>query len=95
MGICNKICKPAKVFKRPLKVIAVAAFMVALGYGVATNSETSELSSSVNLSALSGVSAGGETGDTWICCQDTSTGCEDILGNSWPEDERRTTSTCD
>ena len=37
-------------------------FMVALGYGVATNSEVSELSSFVNLSALSSVSAQGETG---------------------------------
>ena len=34
--------------------------MVALGYGVATNSEVSELSSFVNLSALSSVSAQGE-----------------------------------
>ena len=50
------------VMKRPLKVIAAAAFMVALGYGVATNSKISELSSFVNLSALSGVSAQGETG---------------------------------
>ena len=33
--------------KRPLKMIAVAAFMVALGYGVATNSKISELSSSI------------------------------------------------
>ena len=40
---------------------AAAAFMVALGYGVATNSEVSEWSS-FNLSALSGVSAQGETG---------------------------------
>ena len=83
------------VVKRPLKVIAAAAFMVALGYGIATNSEVSELSSFVNLSALSGVSAQGEIeNDRWIYCQDTSTGCEDMLGNSWPEDERRTTSTC-
>ena len=34
--------------------------MVALGYGVATNSETSELSSFINLSALSSVLAQGE-----------------------------------
>ena len=47
--------------KRPLKLIAAAAFMVALGYGVATNSGVSE-SGNVNLSALSGVSAQGETG---------------------------------
>ena len=47
-----------------------AAFMVALGYGVSTNSEFSELSSSVNLSALSGVSAQGENtgaGNTVTC----------------------------
>ena len=40
--------------KRPLKIIAAVAFMVALGYGVSTNSEVSELSSSVNLSAFTG-----------------------------------------
>ena len=50
------------VVKRPLKLMAVAAFMVALGYGVSTNSKVSELSSSINLSALSSVSAQGETG---------------------------------
>ena len=48
--------------KNPLKIIAAAMFMVALGYGVATNSKVSELSSFVNLSALSSVSAQGETG---------------------------------
>ena len=42
-------------------MIAAVAFMVALGYGVATNSKISEWSS-FNLSALSGVSAQGETG---------------------------------
>ena len=52
-----------KLIKRPLKLIAAAAFMVALGYGVSTNSEVSELSSFINLSALSGVSAQGETED--------------------------------
>ena len=46
--------------RRPLKVVVAAMFMVALGYGVSTNSEVSELSSFVNLSALSGVSAQGE-----------------------------------
>ena len=50
--------------KRPLKLIAAGAFMVALGYGVATNSKVSELSSFVNLSALSSVSAQGEENDT-------------------------------
>ena len=49
-----------KFIKSPLKLIAVAAFMVALGYGIATNSEVSELSSLINLSALSSVSAQGE-----------------------------------
>ena len=44
-------------------MIAAAAFMVALGYGVITNSEFSESgkTSNVNLSALSSVSAQGET----------------------------------
>ena len=46
--------------KRPLKLIAAAIFMVAPGYGVATNSKVSEWSSFVNLSALSSVSAQGE-----------------------------------
>ena len=50
--------------KSPLKVIAAASFMVALGYGVSTNSEFSEPGSSVNLSALSSVSAQGEENDT-------------------------------
>ena len=52
------------VVRRPLKITAAAAFMVALGYGVFTNSEFSESgkTSNVNLSALSGVSAQGETG---------------------------------
>ena len=35
------------VVRRPLKITAAAAFMVALGYGVSTNSEVSELSSFV------------------------------------------------
>ena len=59
-----------KLMKRPLKVIAATMFMVALGYGVATNSKVSELSSLVNLSALSSVSAQGETGgssSSWTC----------------------------
>ncbi len=29
-----------------------------------------------------------------ICCQASSTGCVDILGNPWPDDETRTTETC-
>ena len=53
-----------KVVRRPLKIIAAAAFMVALGYGVATNSKVSESGSFVNLSALSSVSAQGEENDT-------------------------------
>ena len=50
--------------KRPLKIAAAVAFMVALGYGVSTDSEFSESgkTGNVNLSALSGVSAQGETG---------------------------------
>ena len=62
------------MIKRPLKVIAAAAFMVALGYGVATNSEVSELSSFVNLSALSSVSAQGETGFPGATCYATTRG---------------------
>ena len=56
------------VIKNPLKVIAAAAFMVALGYGVSTNSEVSESGkiSNVNLSAFSSVSAGGECGQTCV-----------------------------
>ena len=56
------------VVKRPLKLMAAAAFMVALGYGVSTNSKVSELSSFVNLSALSSVSAQGEEGGNTACC---------------------------
>ena len=43
-----------KLIKNPLKVMAAAAFMVVLGYGVSTNSEVSEPGSSVNLSAFTG-----------------------------------------
>ena len=53
--------------KNPLKIIAAVAFMVALGYGVSTNSKISELSSLVNLSALSSISAQGETGGGGNC----------------------------
>ena len=53
--------------KRPLKIIAAAAFMVALGYGVSTNSEVSESSSFVNLSALSSVSANVEEAADYSC----------------------------
>ena len=69
----NINCKHMKnVIKRPLKIIAAAMFMVALGYGVATNSKVSELSSFINLSALSSVSAQGEEGGggssgSWPC----------------------------
>ena len=53
------------VMKRPLKITVSVAFMVALGYGVVTNSEVSESgkTGNVNLSALSSVSAQGETTD--------------------------------
>ena len=52
-----------KLIKRPLKLIAAASFMVALGYAVSTNSEFSGSSgktSNANLSTLNGVSAQGE-----------------------------------
>ena len=52
------------MIKRSLKIIAAAMFMVALGYGIATNSEVFELSSFINLSALSSVAAQGEENDT-------------------------------
>ena len=52
---------------------AAVAFMVALGYGVATNSEVSELSSFINLSALSSVSAQGEN-------EECPNGCLDDCG---------------
>ena len=59
------------MIKRPLKLIAAAAFMVALGYGVATNSKISEWSSFVNLSALSSLSAESETGAAGSCTATT------------------------
>ena len=34
-----------KLVRKPLKMTAAAAFMVALGYGISTNSKISELSS--------------------------------------------------
>ena len=54
------------VVRRPLKMIAAAMFMVALGYGVATNLEVSESgkTNDVTLSALGSVSAQGEENDT-------------------------------
>ena len=94
MGFCNKICKSTKV---PLKITAAAAFMVALGYGVVTNSEVSESgkTSNVNLSALSSVAAQGETTDgSWACCQDFSDGCTTMNGLYFPSDYRSYTSTC-
>ena len=66
--------------RRPLKVITAAAFMVALGYGVATNSKVSELSSFINLSALSSVSAQGEEGGNTGCCIGASFKIEPIPG---------------
>ena len=62
------------VVRRPLKLIAAVAFMVALCYGVNTNSEFSELSSFVNLSALSSVSAQGEN-------EECPNGCLDACGS--------------
>ena len=54
-----------KLIKRPLKITAAAMFVVALGYGVATNSEFSESgkTNDVTLSALGSVSAQGEEND--------------------------------
>ena len=84
-----------KLIKRLLKIIAAAAFMVALGYGVSTNSKVSELSSFVNLSALSSVSAQGETIDgSWACCQAYSDGCTTMNGLHFPSDYRSYTATC-
>ena len=50
-----------KLIKRPLKITAAAMFMVAMCYGVSTNSAVSESgkTGNVNLSALSSVSAQG------------------------------------
>ena len=76
--------------KRPLKIIAAAAFMVALGYGVATNSKVSELSSFVNLSALSSVSAQGENEECPNGCLDDCGSCfcyrqYRLKEASWPD----------
>ena len=30
----------------------------------------------------------------WVCCQDISTGCIDILGNHWPDDYLKNAGTC-
>ena len=46
-------------------------FVVALCYGISTNSKVSELSSFINLSALSSVSAEGETGVAGSCTATT------------------------
>ena len=71
---------------------AVIFFMLALGY---TNSEVSELSSFVNLSALSSVSAQGVN-------EECPNGCLDACGScfcyrhyrlkeaSWPDDDQLT-----
>ena len=76
--------------KRPLKIIAAVAFMVALGYGVATNSKVSELSSFVNLSALSSVSAQGENEECPNGCLDDCGSCfcyrhYRLKEASWPD----------
>ena len=85
------------VIRRPRKIMAAAAFMVALGYGISTNSGVSESgkTSNVNLSALSSVSAQGETGRSWVCCQAVSDGCTTINGLYFPSDYRSYTATCD
>ena len=50
-----------------LKIPPAAAFMVVLGYGVSTNSKVSELSSFVNLLALSNASANVEEAADYSC----------------------------
>ena len=73
-----------KLVKRPLKMIAVAAFMVALGYGISTNSEFSESgkTSNVNLSALSSVSAQGENETPYHECSGGTEECVRVgMGN--------------
>ena len=68
--------------RKPLKVIAAAMFMVALGYGVSTNSKISELSSFVNLSALSSVSAQGESETPYHECSGGTEECVRVgMGN--------------
>ena len=64
-------------------MIAAAAFMVALGYGVSTNSKVSELSSFVNLSALSNASANVEEADySCTVSYDCGNGKVECTGNS-------------
>ena len=57
--------------------------MVALGYGVATNSKVSESGSSVNLSALSSVLADGEEAADYSCTvsYDCGNGKVECTGN--------------
>ena len=65
-----------------LKIPPAAAFMVALGYGVATNSKISELSSFINLSALSSVSAQGENTTPYHECPGGTEECVRVgMGN--------------
>ena len=57
--------------------------MVALGYGVATNSKISELSSFANLSALSSVSAQGENETPYYECPGGTKECVRVaMGNT-------------
>ena len=81
-----------KLIKRPLKITAAAMFMVAMSYGVSTNSEVSESgkTSNVNLSALSSVSAQGEIGAGRECKSDNR--CWN--GNTIECDEFGTGSEC-
>ena len=70
------------VVRRSLKIVAAAMFMVALGYGVATNSKVSELSSFINLSALSSVSAQGENETPYYECPGGTEECVRVaMGN--------------
>ena len=89
--------------KRPLKIAAAVAFMVALGYGVSTDSEFSESgkTGNVNLSALSGVSAQSETGGGGNCnyrngyraFRSRSGGAYDCC-MVWRNNKPRTAQTC-
>ena len=61
--------------KRPLKIIAAVAFMVALGYGVSTtNPDNSGSNSNVDLRALSSAVAQGESSGE-RCCTDWGDTC--------------------
>lgn len=67
--------------KKLRKAITVFAIL-AFGFGLMLNTQTS-------------MAEENESG-SWICCKVESDGCEDILGNTFPEDERyEDEETCD